>query len=68
MKRMRIVSLLLCVVLAAGLFTACGKKQASVNGENEAGSPTAGALSGENLDEKNVAGGENTEGFFCSIA
>lgn len=50
MKRMRIVSLLLCVVLAAGLFTACGKKQASVNRENEAGSPTAGALIGGNAD------------------
>lgn len=51
MKRMRIVALLLCVVLVAGLFTACGKKQETVKGGNEAGSPTAGALAGANANE-----------------
>ncbi len=51
MKRMRIVALLLCVVLVAGLFTACGKKQETVKGGNEAGSPTSGALAGEKANE-----------------
>ena len=68
MKRVRIVSLLLCIVLVAGLFTACGKKQETVTGGNEAGSPTAGALTGENSDERNVAGGENTEGVKTGTA
>lgn len=55
MKRMRIVALLLCVVLVAGLFTACGKKQETVKGGNEAGIPTSGVLAGENTD-KNSSG------------
>jgi len=53
MRKMRIVALLLCVVLAVGLFTACGKKQEPVNGGNEAGVPTAGALVGGNTNEDN---------------
>lgn len=56
MKRMRIVALLLCVVLVAGLFTACGKKQETVKGGNEAGSPTAGALAGNDTNESVTPG------------
>ena len=51
MKRVRVISLILCVVLVVGLFTACGKKQETVKGGNEAGSPTAGAISGSNTDK-----------------
>lgn len=60
MKRMRIVSLLLCVVLVTGLFTACGKKQETVKRGDEAGSPTSGVLAGENTD-KSSSGESNNE-------
>jgi len=59
MKRMRIISLLLCVVLVAGLFAACGKKQETVKGENEAGSPTAGMIAGDNTDKNNPGNSGN---------
>jgi len=58
MKRMRIVAWLLCVVLVVGLFTACGKKQETVKGGNEAGNPTAGAIAGEH---ETVGGNENKD-------